>query len=70
MLSKNGQKIHYLGIDFSDKILLDTDKLAQDLKHNLDLLLGSPLLKAEQIYSVINQFMLLKLVYCFHVQIH
>ena len=28
-----------LGIDFSDKILLHTGKVAQDLKHNLDLVI-------------------------------
>ena len=39
---------NYLGIDFSDKILLYTGKIAQGLKHNLYLLIGSLLLKAEQ----------------------
>ena len=55
----------FLEIDFSDKILLHTGKIAQDLKHNLDLLIGSPLLKAEQKFSASNQFILPKLVYCF-----
>ena len=41
---QKGEKI-YLGIDFSDKILLRTHKIAQHLKHNLDLLIGSPQLK-------------------------
>ena len=35
----------YLGTDFKDKILLHTGKIAQDLKHSLDLLIGSSLLK-------------------------
>ena len=61
---QKGEK-NYLGIDFSDKILLRTDKIGQHLKHNLDLLIGSPLLKAEQKFSVINHFILPKLVYCF-----
>ena len=62
---QKGEKIYYLGTDFSDKILLHTGKIAQELKHNLDLLIGSRLLKAEQKFSIINQFILLKLVYCF-----
>ena len=52
-------------IYFADKILLRTDKIAQHLKHNLDLLIGSPQLKAERKFPVINQCILLKLVYCF-----
>ena len=39
-------------IDFSDKILLHAGRIAKDLKHNLDLPIGSPLLKAEQKFSV------------------
>ena len=41
-----------------------TDKIAQHLKHNLDLLIGSPQLKAERKFPVINQCILPKLV-CF-----
>ena len=58
---QKGEKI-YFGINFSDTILLHTGKIAQDLKHNLDLFIGSSLLKPEQKLSVINQFILPKLV--------
>ena len=59
---QKGEKICYFVIDFSDKILLHTGKIVQDFKHNLDLHIGSPLLKAEQKFSAIN---LPKLEYCF-----
>ena len=59
------KKICYLGIDFSDNILIRRDKIPQHLKHNLDLLIGSPQLKAERKFPVINQCKLPKLVYCF-----
>ena len=52
-------------MDFSGKILLRTGKIAQHLKHNLDLLIGSAQLKGERKFPVINQFILPKLVYCF-----
>ena len=64
-LYKRTKKNCYLRTDFSDNIVLHTGKIGQDLKRNLDLLIGSPLLKAEQKFSVINQFILPKLVYCF-----
>ena len=61
---QRGEK-NYLGTDFSDKIRLHTGKIAQELKHNLNLLIGTPLLKVEQKFSVINQFILPKLDHCF-----
>ena len=62
---QKGEKICYLGIDFSDKILLRTDKIDQHLKHNVDLLIGSPQLKAERKFPVMNQCILPKLVFFF-----
>ena len=47
-LSTKGRKFLIWELIFLIKILLRTGKIAQDLKHNLDLLIGTPLLKAEQ----------------------
>ena len=63
-LTKN-EKIRYLGVDFSDKIIIDEGKLGNDLKNHLEILAGSPLLKSEQKFAVINQFILPTLVYTF-----
>ena len=59
------ENIKYLGINFSDQLIFDETKTVNELKEHLNLLVGSPLLKPEQKFSVINQFIVPSLTYRF-----
>lgn len=53
---KNGEVVKYLGVTFSDEIILDKNKIIKKLDNDLISLVASNLLKSDQKLNIINQF--------------
>jgi len=60
---QEGEKIKYLGTTFSDEVDFDAPAVIKALQENLEKLTKSPLLRADQKLSVLNQYIWPTLVY-------
>ena len=57
------EKLRYLGINFNESLVFDSDGIASDMKTNLDELVNNPLLKANQKFFILNLFIWPTLIY-------
>ena len=60
---KQDQKIRYLGVTFKQEIVLNAARVMNNLKQDLEKLIGSAMLHPDQKLSIINQYIWPKLIY-------
>ena len=60
---KKGERIKYLGITIEDEIVMDKNKLINNLTSNINNLTNSFLLKPDQKLNIINQYIWPSLIY-------
>ena len=63
----NGETIRYLGVNFTNEIKLNTQITLNKTRNKVEMLVNSPLLQADQKFSILNQSVSPTLIYPFQV---